>query len=387
MTEWALTTTARPHSTADVAAIVRDAAARRAGLRVVGRGTWLDAGRPVAADAALALDALAGVVEYTPGDFTLTARAGTTLAELARLCAGERQFLALDPFGSDDGTLGATVATASYGPLAHAFGTPRDNVLGVEVVTGAGDVVRAGGRVVKNVAGFDLVRLVTGAWGTLGVVTEVSVRLRAIPEVDATVAVPLPAVGALAPWLERLRGAPLAAWALEMVNGPLAERLGLGRRPLLLARLGGNEAAVAAQRATLGGFGDAAAVDGGAWRALRAEADPGVALVARASARPSRLAALCETLFSPAAAAFGLLAHASADRGVVRFALPGDAGFGLPTFERLDAPPTLIVERMPPGLWPTLGERLVPPRVGDRLSVGVRRAFDPAGVLNPGILR
>jgi hypothetical protein len=119
---------------------------------------------------------------------------------------------------------------------------------------------------------------------------------------------------------------------------------------------------------------------------VRAESVPWVAVVAPAAARPTRLAALCETLFSPAAAAFGLLAHASVARGVVRFSLPGDAGFGLPTFERLDPAPTLVVERLPAPLWETLGERLAPPRAADALSVRVREAFDPAAVLNPGIL-
>jgi glycolate oxidase FAD binding subunit len=108
-------------------------------------------------------------VSYNPGT-SPTARAAP------RWRAGpptpaERQWLALDAFGSPEGTLGATVATASAGPLAHAFGTPRDNVLGLEFVTGEGEVVRGGGRVVKNVAGFDLVRLLTGAWGTLGAIT------------------------------------------------------------------------------------------------------------------------------------------------------------------------------------------------------------------------
>jgi glycolate oxidase FAD binding subunit len=377
---------ARPGSTAELAEAVRAAAARGTRLRIVAGGTWLDAGRPVDADAELPVGALAGIVEYTPGDLTLTARAGTPLAEIERATAAERQFLALDPPGAPAATLGATVATASYGPLAHVFGTPRDNVLGLEVVTGAGDVVRAGGRVVKNVAGFDLVRLMTGAWGTLGVLTEVSVRLRALPEVDATLAVALPAAGTLDGWLGRLRQAPLAAWALELVNGPLAERLGLGKRPLLLARLAGNGPLVAAQRATLASLGDVADVDGGVWAALRAECEPATAVVARVSARPSRLGALCETLFSPVTAAFGLLAQASVSRGVVRFALPGDTGFGLPGFERVDPPPTVIVERLPAPLWPTLGDRLAPPRAADRLSVGVRRAFDPAHILNPGIL-
>ena len=86
------------------------------------------------------------------------------------------QWLALDPAG--DGTIGATVATCSYGPGATLFGTPRDAVLGMTVVLGTGEIVRPGGRVVKNVAGFDLTRLMVGAWGWLGVITEITLRVR-----------------------------------------------------------------------------------------------------------------------------------------------------------------------------------------------------------------
>src|SRR4029453_16598216 len=98
----------------------------------------------------------------------------------------------LAPWGGDAGSLGATAATATAGPMSGALGTPRDIVIGLEAVTGTGDVVRGGGKVVKNVAGFDLTRLMVGAWGTLGIVTEVSVRLRALPEREATVAVAAP---------------------------------------------------------------------------------------------------------------------------------------------------------------------------------------------------
>jgi glycolate oxidase FAD binding subunit len=377
-----------PNDTGDVSALVRDAAARGTRLRLVGRGTWLDAGRPVAADASLPLERLTGVVDYVPGDLTLTARAATPLAEIARVTAAERQLLALDPLGTPDGSLGATVATASAGPLAHAFGTPRDNVLGLTFVDGTGAVVRAGGRVVKNVAGFDLVRLLTGAWGTLGAITEVTVRLRPAPEIDATVAAPVPNGSALAPFLAQLRAAPLAAWALEMVNGPLAERLGLVARPLLLARLAGNEPLVRAQRRTLAelaGVDDVADLPSDLWRRLR-DAEPAVASVARVSARPTRLAELCAQLFSSAAAAVGLLAHASVDRGVVRFVLPGDTGFGLPRFDAGDARPTVVVERLPGAVWRDHGAHLAPPRAPDRLTLGVRHAFDPNGILNPGIL-
>lgn len=374
-----------PDDVPALADAVRDAAARGRRLRVVAGGTWLDAGRPVMHDAELSVAALRGVVEYEPGDLTLTARAATPLDEIERLVAGHGQLLAMDPFGAPAGTLGATVATASAGPLAHAFGTPRDNVIGVQFVDGTGAVVRAGGRVVKNVAGFDLARLVTGAWGTLGVLTEVSVRLRPVPEVDATVAVPVPGGAALAPFLDRLRASPLAAWSLELVNAPLAERLGLVRRTLLLARLAGNAPSVAAQRDTLAALGDVADVSSGVWRQLRAS-EPPTASVVRVSARPSRLAALCAQLFSPAAAAFGLLAHATVGRGVVRFILPGDAGFGLPRFDLGDARPTVIVERLPAAAWQEHGDHLAPPRAHDRLALGVRRAFDPHGILNPGIL-
>ncbi|MGZ9247695.1 MAG: FAD-binding protein [Gemmatirosa sp.] len=375
-----------PRDEQETGTLVREAAARRTRLRLVGRGTWLDAGRPVRADAALHLAELRGIVDYVPGDLTLTARAGTPLADIARVTAAEGQLLALDPFGDAAGTIGATVATASSGPLAHAFGGPRDNVLGLAFVTGTGDVVRAGGRVVKNVAGFDLVRLLTGAWGTLGAITEVSVRLRARAEVDATVAVALPAATReLGPWLERLRAAPLAAWALELVNAPLATHLGLGDRALVLARLAGNAQAVAAQRATLAALGDLADAPADVWARLRA-CEPADATVARLSARPTRLSALCGELFAPAARAFGLMAHATVSRGVVRFVLPGAEGFGMPRGPQGDRPARRSVERLPAALWQSPAAGWGAPPADDALSRRVRAAFDPHGILNVGAM-
>jgi glycolate oxidase FAD binding subunit len=163
---------------AEIASAIRDAGAAKTPLRIVGRGTWLDAGAPVAADLRLALDDDTGVVAYAPDDLTVTARAGTTLRELAATLAQRDQWIALDPEGGLDVTIGATVATCSYGPAAAYFGTARDQVLGMTVVLGSGDIVRPGGRVVKNVAGFDLTRLMIGAWGTLGVISEITLRVR-----------------------------------------------------------------------------------------------------------------------------------------------------------------------------------------------------------------
>ena len=377
---------------------VRQAAAQALALRPVGSGGWLDAGRPVASTARhLSLLDDAGIVDYVPGDLTLTARGGTTLAAIARAATSEGQWLALDPFGSDEGTLGATIATASAGPLAQLFGGPRDNVLGIEFVTGAGTVARGGGRVVKNVAGFDLVRLVTGSWGTLGIVTEATVRLRSVPERDETIAIRMPdEASALAERVERARVAPAAPWALELVNAAAADRLGLPKATSLLVRLGGNAAVVDAQRTTFGALGAASAVAGGVWSRLRG-AEPAEAVVFRLSGSPARLADSWQAAVRCTATLPGTLLHATVGRGVVRCIIPleaiarAGAQVHLPSIEAhplvralgvTPPAPGRIFERLPPAFWPVLA----PGGANDRLSRGIRDAFDPHRLLNPGIL-
>ena len=377
-------TAALPGST--TAAVV-DAVRAGAPLRIAGAGTWLDAGRPVRAREQLALGTLAGIVDYTPGDLTLTARAGTPLAAIDEATRAERQWLPLDPFGSPAGTIGATVATASAGPLAHAFGLPRDNVLGLEFVTGAGSVVRGGGRVVKNVAGFDLVRLLVGSWGTLGVLTEVTVRLRARPEAEVTLALRGPALAAPAPLLAALRTlgtTAIAPLALELVDARLAERLGLGDGPALLARLGGNEPFVAGQRAALAPLGDWTELPAAVWERLR-DCEPREAGVVRFSAPPSRMAATWAHALAVCAALPGAFAHASVGRGVARCVMPTGGAPREAALARALASPfdgTRVVERLPAALWPARE----PAPVRDRLERELRRAYDPQGILNPGIL-
>ncbi|HET7187790.1 MAG TPA: FAD-binding protein [Gemmatimonadaceae bacterium] len=369
-------------SARQIAERVRDARANRAPLRIVGRGHWLDAGRPCRAHAVLDLAPHSGIVEYEPGDLTLTARAGTTLAELQRVTRAEGQWLPLDPGGSPEGTLGATIATASAGPLASSFGTPRDQVLGCELVTGAGDVVQAGGRVVKNVAGFDLVRLNTGAWGTLGVLTEVSVRLRALPALDRTFAVRISAADAWR-WLRASEYTPLAA---ELVSPALSALLGTGANAVLLVRFGGNETLVSAAATSLVALGEVGEVATSVWDALAASESAGSAVV-RLSTAPSRCPALWERASAIVERAHGS-AHATLSRGVVRCILPAighddDEMARLRGFiGALQNLGTVIVERLPAALWPSL----VAPAAADPLSVGVRNAFDPDRLLNPGIL-
>lgn len=373
---------------ADVAEQVREARARGEPLRIVAGGQWLDAGRPCTASTRLDLAALAGIVSYEPGDLTITARAATSLAEIERVTAREGQWLTLDPFGSSAGTIGATIATGSWGPLASAYGTPRDHVLGCEFVTGAGDVVRAGGRVVKNVAGFDLVRLVTGAWGSLGALTEMTVRLRARPEQDLTLIAAVNgksaelAAAAAWKWTRESDYRPLAA---ELISASLAGALGLANERQLLVRLGGNAAFVRAARDSVASIGDVVEHSADIWDRLRT-AEPAGALVFRASALPSNVGAL-STRVATIADAHGGYAHATLSRGVARCVIPlsvderSRSALGA-SLEGLASTSTIVGERMPPDLWTRLSRRVDSAPVAER----VRKAFDPDRVMNPGVL-
>jgi glycolate oxidase FAD binding subunit len=365
---------------------IRDAVSSKCSLRITGGGTWLDANRPVQALAKLEMGAHSGVVEYEPGDLTITVRAGTTLDEIARVTTANGQWLTLDPYGDPErATIGATIATASYGPLAHHFGTPRDITLGVEFVTGAGDTVRGGGRVVKNVAGFDLTRLVTGCWGTIGVLTEATLRLRALPAADATMAMDLgPTEREVEHVRVELRRLPFVPLAAQLLDVGMAQSLSLGSRgPKFLVRLGGNEEAVAAQRQQLRDLGDAQEVDTRIWHHLRT-AEPAGATVMRLSRLPSLFAATWRDALRLIAPWPGASCHGDPGRGVVRVLLPRvEDNTEAELRAVLDVPfdGARLYERLPAALWPYLA----PSAMHGRIDVGIKAAFDPQRILNPGI--
>lgn len=263
--------TLRPNSLPELAEIISASAARAQSLRFVGRGTWLDGGAPVPSDAEpVHLDAFGGIVEYEPGDLTITVGASMGIAELDAVTAAHNQVCPLSPWGGDAGSVGATIATATPGPNAHALGFPRDLVLGLECVDGTGKVLRPGGKVVKNVAGFDLVRLMTGAWGTLGAITRVSLRLRARPAVDETWVVPLDFETATNPGrIDALRRGRTPPIACERLGASLSSRLGLATQEHLVVRLAGNAAFVASARAAVSAVGPAVSAGAGIWTTLR----------------------------------------------------------------------------------------------------------------------
>ena len=174
-----------PGSTDELRAIVELAAAAEIPLVPWGGGTAAAVGTPTApvrSGIVLGLARLNRLVEHEPGDLTATAEAGMTVAAFQSALRARGQWLSLDPPDADRATLGGVMAANASGPRRHLYGTARDLVIGMTVITAEGAVVRAGGKVVKNVAGYDLPKLFVGSYGTLGIIVEVTVKLRPCPD-------------------------------------------------------------------------------------------------------------------------------------------------------------------------------------------------------------
>jgi glycolate dehydrogenase FAD-binding subunit len=232
---------------------VRDHAGRKAPLRVRGGGTKDFYGEQAEGEP-LEMSPYAGIIAYEPRELVVTVRAGTRLADLEAALAAERQMLAFEPphFGSA-ATVGGAVACGLSGPRRPYAGSLRDFVLGTRIVNGKGEDLSFGGRVIKNVAGYDVSRLMAGALGTLGVITEVSFKVLPRPAAEATLAYEMGEREATEQ-VNRWAGLPL----------PLSATAWQGGR--LRVRISGAPAAVAAARTKMGGED----IDpGDYWRELR----------------------------------------------------------------------------------------------------------------------
>jgi glycolate oxidase FAD binding subunit len=199
------------------------------------------------------------VLEHEAGDLTATVEAGIRLSALNERLAEHGQMLALDPPG--DPSIGAAIAGDLFGPRAHRYGRPRDLVLGVTLVLADGTVANAGGKVVKNVAGYDLAKLVCGSQGRLGLIARASLRLHPLPAAARTLVVPVAEPAEAARLVHDLMRSPLVPSAVDLLWG--------GDESLLAILFEGAERAAAEQldraRAALGGR-----EDGGAWQASAA---------------------------------------------------------------------------------------------------------------------
>ena len=236
-----------PRSAQAVADLCGLAFHERLRVRIEGRGTWLPPDAP--ADLVLSTSRLGGATEIAPADLVASAGAGTSFRALQEELAQRGVWLGLDPPGTEDRTLGSVIATGTAGPLAHGLGPVRDHLLGLEVVAGDGRMVRSGGKVVKNVAGYDLTRVQAGAFGAFGIVTAAHLRLRALPRHRIGLLARGPR-DRLTRAARELNQAGLTAAALELASGT--------PEWLLLAEFTGTREAVEAEAERAGRSGELA---------------------------------------------------------------------------------------------------------------------------------
>jgi glycolate oxidase FAD binding subunit len=395
----------RPGSAAEVGDVVRRAAAEGRAVYPVGGGTALGVGLPPQRPG-LALDTrgLTAVVDYPARDMTVTVQAGITLAELQRLLAAENQRLPVDVPRPERATMGGALAVNASGSHRYGFGTLRDYVIGISTVNDEGQEVKAGGRVVKNVAGYDLCKLHVGALGTLGVITQVTLKLRPLPESQAllTLGSEAAGLGELLDLLHRTRTRPAC---LDLLNAAGARavadeaRVNLPEAPwVVVVGFEDNDDAVAWQVKQLvrelgpdrvrGLEARAGAVTGPLWRALAdLPSRPEARLTFKANLLPSAVADFCRTA---AALPEEVLLHAHAGSGIVRGHVGGDLTAeraaamlkGL-TEAAAAAQGNLVVPHCPPE-WkrslPVWGQ----PRNDLWLMRQVKEKLDPRRLFNPG---
>jgi glycolate oxidase FAD binding subunit len=384
-----------PGSVREVQACLVAAAARGAAVVATGCGAHLDVGAPpVRVDVLLRLDRLGRVLDHQAGDMTVTAEAGCRLDVLAPVLAAAGQWLPLDPPRPAATTLGGLVAADLSGPLRASQGRVRDLLLGLRVVDATGALVSGGGRVVKNVAGYDLPKLHVGALGTVGVIVETTFKVRPRPAHEEAVVIACPRVADAASTAEAALDAPTPPFWLE-VAGPDAVPEGPGDGAAVVAGVAGVAEEVADGRACLltlaraRGLCALTVADAAALRARLADfALEPAAAVLRASTLPAEVGATMEAVVAAArrvGVAVRVLAHAA--NGVVRAAVAVPDGVGdlvralRPSLEARGG--ALVVERAAPevkrglDVWGDVGAALP-------LMRRLKRAFDPDAVLAPG---
>jgi glycolate oxidase FAD binding subunit len=370
----------------DAAALLAEAAAGGLTVRPRGAGTKLGWGRPVSApDIELRTGSLDRIVEHNAGDLTAVLEAGVPLARAQEQFAQAGQILAIDPpLSEPDGgeeqigiaTIGGVIATGDSGPLRHRYGAPRDLILGMTVALADGTIARSGGKVIKNVAGYDIAKLFTGSFGTLGAILSVSVRLHPLAAISHT------ALGATGdPTLQAEAVRRLAASGLELEALDVAWRAGRGG---VLARCAGLEAARRAARAAalmseagLEGV-EIADDDAPLWARQRAGQRSAAAALVRVAARPSALPAVVAatehcggTLVGRGAIGSSYVEVDPDAVAMLRAELPGGAYAVV-----LDAPASA---RQSIDVWGAAESPAV------ALMRRLKHRFDPGDVLNPGV--
>ncbi len=243
--------------TNEFVAQIREAAAHKSPLTIEGSGSKRWYGNATVAQRQLSTTGHTGILDYDPAELVLTARTGTTIAELEKVLAERGQMLAFEPPRyAAESTLGGVIAAGLSGPARPYAGGVRDFVLGLHVVDGKGDVLKFGGQVMKNVAGYDVSRLMTGSLGVLGLITQVSLKVLPIPPAQCTLCFELSEAAAIH---------QINAWSSK----PLPITASVWHQGVLSVRLAGARAAVASADQQLGGTKLAPEAAAALWRSLQ----------------------------------------------------------------------------------------------------------------------
>ena len=367
--------TLRPETTEDLAAVITAADREREAVVLWGGGTRIGVGDPPARyDIAVDLTGLAGIVEHSPADLVCTVRAGTTLAELARALSASGQRWPVEAPSAERATVGGTIASAAAGPSRLRYQHPRDWIIGCTAVLGDGTITHAGGRVVKNVTGYDMTRLYSGSYGTLVALAEVTLKLIARPERTATLRATAVDLRDALRIAAELRATHLPLDALAVVTGDAAERVGDARASLFI-RVAGPDAAVERVVRTVRERSGAMPFDVIVWddiASLPANSDR----VARAGwpaghELPVELSLSSAVIYPGSGIAFVLSEVNVEAFGRMRTSLEIADG-------------ALIVERADADFKRAVGGAWGRPRVPLAVARALKDRFDPHGVLAPG---
>ena len=387
----------QPTSADEVAAALRRASDARQSLVIRGAGTKSEWGRPAARiDIVLDMRRMNRLLAHEHGDMTATIEAGATLHEVNQVLAVHGQTLPLDPPFADRATIGGLLATNDSGPLRHRYGTPRDLVIGIRLATTDGVLSKAGGQVVKNVAGYDLSKLVTGSFGSLAAIVSATFKLAPLPAASKTMTMVAGDVAALGEAIRIVMASQLEPVAFE-VQVRSTQEVVQAFRPAVLLRFASLPAVVDTQIEQATAVLKACTtsleiVDGDAERALWHQHTtqlwdkPGA--IVRASWLPaniaSGLAELGRITAGLKACTTSVIGRAAVGAGLVR--IDGDTAAQASVIGQLRASPTfgniVIVHgsgelKALADVWGSNGDR-------QPLFDSLKRAFDPTGVLNAG---
>jgi len=381
--------TFQPADAAGVAAKLKWANDEGLAVSVHGAGTkqsW--SARAGRTDVVLSTLGLNAPADHVPGDLVATVSAGTSLDAVNDVLRRERQWLPLDPACSNRATIGGIISTNDSGPRRHRFGTPRDLIIGIEIALADGRIARAGGRVVKNVAGYDLSKLLCGSLGSLAVVTSATFKLAPLPPVSATLVASLPdarSAGALA---VALGGSTLTPSTVELQSPPHRLLIRFETSPRATERQ------VAAATSLCATHGAATEVltgqaEADAWIAHeRRMADDAGTIVKLATLATDVAGMLSRVETLTAEHGIGYTAAGRAALGVIFVSLVGDPGShdAIVSELRREAAArrgSAVLLAAPPGLKERLGA-WGPNSDAVPIMRAVKARFDPRGTLNPG---